>query len=467
MKKPVKKIALVFPPSSLNSVGVENSFIPNGILTLAKQIEDWRPDIEIKVYDGSVCSIDDIIGKIDDFKPDMLGVSALCGNYEAGKYLMEHCRKQGVVTIAGNHHANYLHSILPLLDGKDLFPEIDYIITGNQDISVLRPLIEKLEAGDNNFKTIPNLCFSQNGIWFYPEKITYKNSLAAPDLKRIENFNLYHENYRRVFKNFHKNIPEKRALNVNFFKACRQCDEPCIYCCLKDYKIQKTAPEHYWNEIQALYGKGFNLFFETANSFTSLGNNFLEKLAETMPRSLKETVEFMVYARADEITEMTINLLKRLNVIRVIIGLDAADETILKEGLKKRNVYDGMNYQIAKLLNDNNIQLFGCYVPGAEGETPETLKKTKEEILKIMDLKNCCAIEYTSLAPMPGSKAWEKIKTSYFAEKGISDVLKVNEIAKYWVDKMIKNIDWQMIEEIKNELRKQAESKNIIFGGYY
>ena len=467
MKKPIKKIALVFPPSSLNSVGVENSFIPNGILTLAKQIHDWRPDIEIKVFDGSVYPIDHIIHKVDVFSPDLLGVSALCGNYEAGKYLLEKCHRQNTISFVGNHHANYLHSILPLITEKDLFPEIDYIITGNHDISVLRPLIEKLEAGKTDFNKIPNLCFRKNANWYYPEKITYKNTLASPDLSYIEDINLYHCNYRRVFKNFHQTISEIKALNINFYKACKQCDEPCIYCCLKDYKILKTEPKQYWNEIQILYDKGFNLFFETANSFTSLGNNFLEKLAETMPHSLKEKIEFMVYARADEITEKAIFTLKKLNVIRVIFGLDAADETILKEGLKKKNVYEGMNYKVAKLLNDNNIQLFGCYVPGAEGETPETLKKTKEEIQTIMDLKNCCTIEYTSLAPMPGSLAWNKIKTSYFAENGVSDVLHVKKIAKYWVEKMLKNIDWETVEEIKDDLRKQAESKNIIFGGYY
>jgi radical SAM superfamily enzyme YgiQ (UPF0313 family) len=447
---------------------------------LARQLGEWRKNITVKIYDGSINSVEDIISKLRDFEPDIVGLSALCGNYEAGKEILKNCRCSGsdTVTVVGNHHANYLCDILSRLE-KDIFPEIDFIVTGNQDISVLKPLFEKIEAGETDFEKISNLCFRKNGKWIpVPmSAIQYKNDArATPDLKYIDDFDKYFDNYRRVFSHFHPNLSGIKALNINFVKGCMQgCKSSCIYCCLKDHKFKYFKnPGQFWNNIQSLYHQGFNLFFETANSFTSLSKiksavkvNYLEELASVMPRALKDNIQFMVYAKADELTEKNIQLLKDINVIRVVIGLDSADEKVLRKGINKRHVTEGMNYHVAKLLKDNDIQLYGCYVPGGIGETPYTLEKTKKEIQEIMRLGNCCTIEYTSLAPMPGSKAWELVKADFFNEKGISDIVKVEEIAKYWVEKTVTGVSWQMIEDIKGELRQEAKKLNVIFGGYY
>lgn len=327
----IQKIAFIFPPSSLNTVGVENSFIPNGILTLASQIKNWNYNIEIRVYDGSVKSANEIIIEVLDFNPQIVGVSALCSNYKVGKQILEVCHQRGIITVVGNHHANFLWSIMPAMK-EDLIPEIDFVITGNSDGDTLIPLLEKIENGDDNFNEIDNVCFKKKNAWIRPSSIKYKNAtLSFPDLKFINSFEPYFENYRKVFKNFHSNISDVKAININFFKGCTQgSKKPCVYCCLKDHKIISTEPKVFWEHIQQLYDNyGFNFFWETANSLTSLslinfthGRNYLEELAETMPIKLKNKISFMIYARADEINPLTITLLKKLNVSRVVIGLD-------------------------------------------------------------------------------------------------------------------------------------------------
>lgn len=143
------------------------------------------------------------------------------------------------------------------------------------------------------------------------------------------------------------------------------------------------------------------------------------------------------------------------------------DEAILKLGIHKDNVPEGMNYEVVKMLDDNEIQIYGCYVPGAAGETIKTLQKTKEEIFKIMELKNCCTVEYTSLAPMPGSIAWAEIKTQFFSQYGIRDVINVEDISKFWITSKVSTVNWQMIEDIKQEIKQKAKDLNIVFGGYY
>lgn len=472
----IKKIAFVFPPSSLNSVGVENSFIPNGILTLSKQLKHWRNDIEVKVFDGSVMGVPDIIESILEFAPQLVGVSALCGNYKPGKRILEACHNAGIITLVGNHHANYLWEIIPSLPVGQL-AAIDYIITGNSDIETLRPLIEAIENEGKFIDQVPNLCYKTKGEWIRPQRIRYNPAtLATPDLSYISDFEPYFINYRNIFHRFHTNPEQVKPININFFKGCIQgATSPCIYCCLKDHKLQHTEPEVFWQHISDLYHHfGFNYFFETANSITSLSSiafthsrNYLEGIVHAMPDELKGKIGFMVYGRADELKPEVIGLLKAMQVTRVVIGFDSGDPDLLKTGINKDNITPGMNYGVAKQLSDNGIQIYGCYVPGAKGETLDTLKITRDEILKIMELPLCCAIEYTSLAPMPGSGAWRKIRKDFFAENGVSDVLDVEKIAKFWVKKMVPIIDWEMVENIKYEIQLKAAHYGVVFGGYY
>lgn len=472
----INKIAFVFPPSSLNSVGVENSFIPNGILTLSKQLKGWRNDIDIKVFDGSVMGVPDIIESILKFSPQLVGISALCGNYKPGKRILEACHAAGIITMVGNHHANYLWEILPMLPDEQL-SAIDYIITGNSDIDTLRPLVEAIENGGSAMYQVPNLCYKTQGEWIRPQRIRYNLAkLATPDLSYISDFEPYFANYRNIFHRFHPDSEQVKPVNINFFKGCIQgATSPCIYCCLKDHKLQHTEPEVFWQHISDLYYHyGFNYFFETANSLTSLCNiafthsrNYLEGIVHAMPDELKGKIGFMVYGRADELNPEIIGLLKAMQVKRVVVGFDSGDPDLLKTGINKDNITLGMNYGVAKQLSDNGIQIYGCYVPGAKGETKTTLKTTRDEILRIMELPHCCAIEYTSLAPMPGSGAWRKIRKDFFNENGVNDVLDVEKIAKFWASKMAPGISWEQVEEIKQEVKNEAAKWGVVFGGYY
>ena len=472
-----KTIVLVFPPASINDVGIAGAFVPNGILLLAKQLLNERKDINVIILDGSVIGLNEIINRLATISPDIVCLSALAGNYKAGKKVLQKSKELGAVTILGNHHANYLWSVLPLLD-KDKTSFIDFIITGNHDGDVLVPLIELLDHGDlSHLHKLPNLCFKNNGEWLYPKHIDYKEQHEFVKVfSYIDDFRPYFKKYRETFANFHEEVNAINPININYFKGCAQGQvSPCIYCCLKDYSCTAyVEPDRFWVEIQQYVEQGFNYFFEAANSFTFLknmkaknGNNYLAELAGGMPNWARETCSFMIYARADELDKQTVETLKRMNVHRIILGFDASNETILSKGLGKNNITTGMNYEVASLLNEYGIQIYACYVPGAIGETHDSLRWTKDEIRNIMELDNCCTIEYTSLAPMPGSKAWEFIKTDYFKARGFVDVLGVEDISKFWLSKMVKAISWDDVQMVKEELSAVAQEKNIIFGGYY
>ena len=154
---------------------------------------------------------------------------------------------------------------------------------------------------------------------------------------------------------------------------------------------------------------------------------------------------------------------KKMCVQRVIFGFDDYDPRVVG----KTSGCIGQNIEVAKKLDKAGIQIFACYVPGSEGETKYKLNKTVDQIMEVMELPSTSVIEFTSLAPMPGSRAYEQIKYRYWELYGKTDCLDVVDLARVWVQEKVPDLTWEIIEEYKDKLRSEAEKRGIVFGGYY
>ncbi|MBE0661120.1 MAG: cobalamin B12-binding domain-containing protein [Bacteroidales bacterium] len=471
----INKLMLVFPPTTLNGVGMEDSFPPNGLLSIANYLNENKPEIEIRVVDGSVTPFDKIVNNIKDFCPDIVGFSILLGNYSNAKKLLKVAKDVEAITVVGNHHAKYLFNLVQDNPTFDI-PHLDYIIEGKRGEYSLLSLINAIE---NNFslENIESLAYKSEK-YFRTNSVRKKypkiKNRTFPSFKFIDDFSPYFESYSKIFRNFHEKPDELKQININYIEGCRQgCSEPCIYCCLKDHKIDFLSPADYWKNIQDRIELGFNYFFETCNSLSSLqfskynGSNYLESLANSIPSSIAGKFNMMVYARADEINTSTINAFKKIGVHRVIFGFDSGDDIVLKNGIHKKDILSNSNINAARILNSEGIQIYACYVPGSESESNDSLKRTYEQIQKLLELRNTSVIEFTSLAPMPGSSAWKSISTSYIDKYGLSDEIDIQHLAQKWIEEKAPNITWDMVQEYKENIRIITISKNKIFGGYY
>jgi radical SAM superfamily enzyme YgiQ (UPF0313 family) len=474
-KRKINKIMLVFPPSSLAGVGMEESFLPNGLLSIAAFISKIKPEIEIRVLDGSIVSLDEICNEIMQFCPDLIGFSILLGNYSNAKKMFNVAKIVDSITVVGNHHAKYLFNLIKGYPDFEI-PGLDFIIEGKRGEYSFLSLIEAIENGCS-FDNIDSLAY-KTGKYFVVNK-TRKDypsieKQVQPDLSFIIDFIPYFKSYSKIFKNFHEEHEQIKQININYIEGCYQgCFEPCIYCCLKDHNIDFLNPEKYWGNIHKLIDKGFNYFFETCNSLSSLqfikynGSSYLESLAYSVPKEIYGKYKMMVYARADEINDLTLSAFKKIGVQRVIFGFDSGDNTVLKEGIKKVGISANTNIEAAKSLNNTGIQIYACYVPGSENESSDSLSRTYCQIQELLDLENTSVIEFTSLAPMPGSAAWKEISANYLKTYGLSDEVNIQNLAKNWIYQKAPNVTWELIQEYKEKIKELTLSKNKIFGGYY
>jgi radical SAM superfamily enzyme YgiQ (UPF0313 family) len=479
---PINKIQLVFPPSGVGGVGFEGCFVPNGLLSIASFLKrKFNHRLEVEVIDGSVTPLESMKGKpgifelIENGSADLVGVSALTGNYNAAKKILKRAHENGAKTVIGNHHAKYLYKKV----SEDFFfpvDDVDFIIEGERGEFSFAELIFNLNHG-HPLDGISSLAYAEQGGFFvnssrggYPRL----EHLEPPDLSFIKDFHPYFKVHEKIFKTFNPPGESVRQININNVKGClRGVRGACIYCCLKDHKSCFLEPEGYWKRISALTEMDFNYIFETCNSLSSLDEigrhsprgSYLKRLVEAKPESIDP--KMMVYANAFEITEDVVEYFLRMNVHRVIFGFDSGDSEILRKGIKKGETTSSQNIRAAELLNDAKIQIYGCYVPGAQGETSETMAHTYDQMMAMMELPYTSVLEYTSLAPMPGSEAWRLIENTFEEKFGKTDAVDVPEIAKLWVDSQVPGVTWEEIEGYKYKLQKEAEKRGIIFGGYY
>ncbi|MBU0471030.1 MAG: cobalamin-dependent protein, partial [Nanoarchaeota archaeon] len=430
----IKKIQLIFPPSSLNGVGFEGCFVPNGLLSIANYLSQTQPEIEVEVIDGTVTSLTSIISKLD---ADLVGIGALTGNYKTGKQILKAAKQKDILTVVGNHHGSYLFTECQNIE----IPDVDFIIDNGRyqrgEFSFNR-LVKALKSG-SDFDSIPSLAYKKNGVFVKTvgENVKHRlKDLVKPELLFIKNFEPYFEKYNKTFWLHHEDY--KKSININFIKGCLQgMIKPCDYCCLKDHKIDMLSPEKYWEEVVNLVEKGFNYIFETCNSLSSLKHfgkgsskgTFLDRLADAFPKELNGKVQMQVYGSASEIDDRVIENFKKMCVQRVIFGFDDYDPRVVG----KTSGCIGQNIEVAKKLDKAGIQIFACYVPGSEGETKYKLNKTVDQIMEVMELPSTSVIEFTSLAPMPGSRAYEQIKYRYWELYGKTDCLDVVDLARVWV----------------------------------
>lgn len=542
MGKKINKIQFVFPPSTVDGVGIEGCYVPNGILSIANYIKERfngegenSRKIEVEIIDGTVEDLDSILENIGG-DGTLVATSDLAGNYEESKIIKKEAKEKGALTISGNHHSNFLFD-LAMTDPGVIDPNLDFILPGRRAEVEFGNLIEIIN-GNGNFNEIhsyvPSLAY-RNGNSFIldkdkkeekeKERLPRLKDLTKPDLSLIKDFNQYFINYNTIFGNkqdqklmaLRSNIKNKtlkvnleeriennelnalplltnenfvRQININKIIGCEQGKkDPCVYCCLKDYDFMMVTARDYVQNIKSLVEDGFNYIFETCNSLTSFVpyiDKIINELNNEEYNAIRNNFKMQIYGSASEINDSVIQKLKKINVDRIIFGFDSGDNETLEKGIGKfgKNTAEH-NLEVAKKLNDAGIEIYACYVPGSEIETPETLEKSYNQILDLLKLENTKVIEWTSLAPMPGSKAWEMIKNDYWQEHGKSDSINVKKLAKSWVDNKVKGDisdpnnpwygkdPWDEINKYANKIKdkideiNKKENRNIIFGGYY
>ena len=331
-------------------------------------------------------SVDEII----QMKPDVVGISAVSQNSRLADEMARELRERGYdgpLFIGGYHITG-----IP----ENLSKEFDAGVLGEREETFLE-LIRLIRKYPLNWRErlpdVEGICF-WNGTTLMGKNrrkpIKPLDQIPHPDRKLLD------EKWPPVHG------------SVQYVYASRGCPYACSFCSSSQFwgGPRFFSAEYVMEELLQLkeeYAPSHFFFYD--DLFTS-DRRRLRALAAMMRSSgLADEIDSMCNARANEIDQEVISLLKEMNVVRVYMGLESASDNVLKR-MNKHASFDAASSAL-KLLKENEIKVTASFILGTPGETVDDMKKTaafiEENLGDLFD-----EFMVYPLIPFPGTAVWHE-----------------------------------------------------------
>jgi radical SAM superfamily enzyme YgiQ (UPF0313 family) len=477
------------------------SYYPHlGLTSIATYLSAADPACPVEIIDGSITGLGEILSRLS---ADLVGISVLTPTYLQALEIARAAKGIGAVTVLGNDHATNLYENI-----LRLRTEVDFVICGDHGEDPLWQLVRYLR-GEIHITSVPNLAYragnsimvnkAQRGIVSIGGagddagqadlrgfKRYSLGSIGIPNRDLIEKRDVYFDNYNRDYGKFHGGIV--RQTTINLARGCgwgESEDRRCTFCDIYDLSMRAVTPKRAWQEVRYLVKEcGYTFLYEVCDSFSSFAigsDSFVDRLIESRPEDLGP--EWFVYARATELYRpAVIQKLKDLNVRRVNIGIDAADDSMLR--LMSKGASERINRLAVESCAKAGLQMYMSFVFGGIGETAATLERTYEFVEFAAQSGYLVAVDPSVLLPLPNAPAWrylmdQPVGRSVAAKVGIQpryecdfldkysgmDLLPTDELARDWV-KTFCRCTYEDILRVRDDMIALQKDREFVFGGF-
>lgn len=388
---------------------------PLWALYLGTYLKEKIPDVKIDILDCQIFPMD----KLEEWgrknRPDFVGISPKFLNYISALEAARIFKKFGAKVVLGGTHSASLKD--GILKNRGPFSN-DYCIDAIIQRDGEKAFFEYIKG--KPLEKINNL------IWHTGKKIKENkielldlNSLSLPDRKLI-NSKTY--------------VKKSNIFSVLSQKGCSWQEKTggCIFCAQELSKLRFRDPVSVWEEIDFLrkkYNVGI-IWDSSENFFNDL--NWLNDFWK-VSKKYKDRPEFKVFVRLSEINNENVKILKELNVVEIIVGVESGSLQSLR-GFNK-GITPGLIKEKINLLHKNEINTFHCFIFGAPKETKETLWESIEFAKDISKNKYHAGTRFNIVAPYPGSTMWSMLLESDPERYAGKDIINWKEASIDWVEK--------------------------------
>jgi radical SAM superfamily enzyme YgiQ (UPF0313 family) len=362
-----------------------------GLLCLAAYLREHMQGLEIRIIESQ-----QPLQEILDLKPDLVGITSNTESFSNAINTASALKaKVNIPVIIGGVHISALPKTLP-----DCF-DIGVLNEGEETALELLELLRKCGGFPaEELRNIRGIIFhATSGIVVTPARAQIEDidrlPPAARDLVRMDDY------FKRQINLF----GVKRLVSV---MTSRGCVYRCVFCGSPvQWKGVRFHSAHYVaQEIKGI-----------VNNYSADGIMFWDDLFITPLKRLKELADllkkdgltkkitFWGYVRANLITPEVCQILKEMNVRRVIFGLESASERILNY-LKKDSVSVADNQRALELCRRYGITTSSGYIIGTPTETSADLRRSYD-FMKKYPLDNT---QVYTLIPYPGTEIWQIAK---------------------------------------------------------
>jgi anaerobic magnesium-protoporphyrin IX monomethyl ester cyclase len=442
-----KKVKVVFadPPFGPESKGEAVTESPNlGILYIVGYAKTRLSNVEF-TYLEPFLSMDEHLQRVKEIKPDIYAISFTTPRRDLSFETIFKVKELGLdmLMIAGGAH--------PTIDPQDVLKNtpIDVCIMGEGE-ETTTDLLKRVQAN----QLIINVVGTVN---------KQKNNGIRPLLKDIDFFPAWD---MIDFENY--DVAVSRKKRMAYLLPIRGCPNYCTYCSNPVWKLEKPwirqrSPKNIAEEINYLYGRGIREIYLRSDTFNVDIKWCLEVCNEIEKLQLKG-MTFQCNLRADKLNDELAQRLHNIHVWLVHIGLESANDRVLK-GIGK-NATQADNIRTLELLKKHHIKVYGFFMLYNAWETKGKLEyETPEEVNNTLEFARTCLrdnlIEYISWSitnPIIGSKLHDIAKKFDIASYNvkIGNCMRFPGISE---QQMVEHVKQGMILQLLNGIQKGMITK--------
>ena len=352
------KILLIAMPDTVSALDAVMK-IPNlGICSLAGNLEGHTvKSVDLVFHNHNIRHyLEDII---DDFQPEMIGLSAMSYQYASARKVSGICRSilpQAKIALGGYHASLMYHEIG---DGPDQ-DSFDFLIRGEGEV-IFRDLVGAIASGIRDYRGIPGLSYRSDG--------QFQHNPPAPllDLNLIK---LPNRDSRVL------NRAEFLGQSFDCVETSRGCTAGCHFCSIGlmyGRTVRMFALERVIADLKNLKDSGKKGIFFVDDNIT-LNVPRLKKLCGMIAEAKLNTMSYAIQASVPSIASDPdlARCLKEAGFSWVFLGIESSIPRNL-ESMGKRGVLKNTERAIS-LLRDQGIGVFGGFIIGHPGDTREDIR---------------------------------------------------------------------------------------------
>lgn len=354
---------------------IQTKYNPLGLGYLMASLPGYLKErIEIKISGA------DIATRINEFNPEVVGLSSVSQNFGRAKEIARLCKQSNIKVIIGKSHITAMPTSL------DENMDVGIIGEGEETFRELVILLLENKFTKEELYKIKGIVFHDKGTI-----IRTANRPLIADLDVLP-------------------FPDREALGVkrgdNFYMfSSRGCPYRCVFCFSSRFwdKVRFHSAQYVVNEIKYLVNEYGAIRITFCDDLFIADVNRLRKIVELIKREkFYKKIKFTVSVRANLISEEAARLLKEMGVDIVTMGLESGCARML-DFLKGQSANIEHNVNAINLLKKNNLQVSASFIIGSPDETREEILET----LNFIKNSRLDLFEINVLMPLPGTPIWD------------------------------------------------------------